>query len=72
MTQREYSQLKTAIANRIEKLGYVPPMDDLVEKFGCPKTTAWRIVRALGYRANFKHRWVKTEPPKRDKHRWEE
>jgi hypothetical protein len=72
MTQREYGQLKIAIAEKIEQLGYVPPMDDLVEEFGCPKTTAWRIVRSLGYRANYKHRWVKTETPKRDEHKGEE
>ena len=63
MTQREYGQLKAAIAEKIEKLGYVPPMDDLVKEFECPKTTAWRIVRSLGYRANYKHRWVKTGTP---------
>ena len=67
MTQREYGQLKTAIADKIKQLGYVPPMDDLVEEFGCSKTTAWRIVRSLGYRANYKHRWVKTETSKSDK-----
>lgn len=68
MTQREYGQLKAAIAEKIEQLGYVPPMDDLVKKFGCPKTTAWRIVRSLGYRANYKHRWVKAETPLGDNH----
>jgi hypothetical protein len=67
MTLREYGQLKSAIADKIEQLGYVPPMDDLVEELGCPKTTAWRIVRSLGYRANYKHRWVKTETPKGSK-----
>ena len=71
ITQREYGQLKAAIAEKIEQLSYVPPMDDLVDEFGCSKTTAWRIVRSLGYRANYKHRWVKTETPKGGKHRME-
>jgi hypothetical protein len=59
LTLADYDQLKQRIASHIEDLGYVPPMDDLVVQFGCAKTTAWRIVRALGWRANYRHRWVR-------------
>ncbi len=66
LTIAAYDQLCKNIQDRIQELGYVPPVRDLAEQFHCSSVTAWRIVKAQGWEAKG-HRLVqgkKTEKRK--------
>lgn len=65
ITRNEFGKLKQMIAELIEKEGSPPPMDEIAEKLKCSKTTAWRIVKSLGW-VTIKqsgHRWKHTSQP---------
>jgi hypothetical protein len=61
LSPSEYEELRKRISVHIKRAGYVPPVRELAAELDCSFTTAWRIVRGLGYRANFKHRWKRAE-----------
>lgn len=61
LTPSEREQVRREIGRFLEHLGYVPPMRDLGERFGIPPVTAWRIVRSLGWRANYRHHWFRVD-----------
>ena len=58
LTLSEYDKLRQAIADWINRNGYVPPTRDLADSFHCSPVTAWRIVRSLGWTARG-HRWTR-------------
>ncbi|MBI3340759.1 MAG: hypothetical protein HY022_11595 [Chloroflexi bacterium] len=61
MTRSEYGKLKAKIEQWIEEIGTVPPIRDISERLNCSSTTAWRIVKSLGWEANYRHRWTRPE-----------
>jgi hypothetical protein len=65
-TKTERDRLRERIARRLQKLGYVPPLRDLARDAGCSLTTAWRMVRELGWAANYRHRWVRVKRKKKE------
>jgi hypothetical protein len=59
-TQAEIEALRERIREFIERNGYVPSAREAGDTFKCAPTTAWRIIRSLGWEARG-HRWVKRE-----------
>ncbi len=59
-TRAEVEMLREKIREFIERNGYVPSAREAREAFKCAPTTAWRIIRSLGWEARG-HRWVKRE-----------
>ncbi|HXF85493.1 MAG TPA: hypothetical protein VNK49_08890 [Anaerolineales bacterium] len=59
-TRDEIEVLREKIREFIERNGYVPSVREAAEMFNCAPTTAWRIIRSLGWKARG-HRWVKRE-----------